>query len=449
MQLSTTPAQTTKAPRTAFEVRSPTPAPALRGLTGGLLVAGRYRVERRIGAGAMGEVWLGEHVAIESPVALKQLSTELVGDREQVLRFRREAQLLGRIRSDCVARALDLVEDPELGLVLVLEFVDGIRLSDAVGRGKLTIEEAIDLGLDLATALCHLHAAQVVHRDLKPSNVLLEAAPGGRQRAVLVDFGASRMVSSGDDEADDTLTGITRADMAIGTIEYMAPEQILSARDVTFASDLYALGAILFRVVAGRHVYGALSEGKLVHAKLTQDAAPLVTGRTDTVAQGFEALVTRAVRRMPYDRWPSAEAMVVELNKLRDLARVPPPVPSRPTTAAPASRPSVGEEATTDGAAPFDLVPKAAFSEVSPDELLPGPSTPGYAAPLALGSFDAPGAVALAAEASPASLAPTLRAGASDAPPSRGRALLAVAAGLFATLAVASAVLAALGRLGV
>jgi len=367
-QTSRSPSRTpTPPPKPPAKRLGPGPtalAPRRRDLEPGAILAGRYRVERRVGAGATGEVWAGEHLAIGVPVAIKRLPPSAQDDRETSLRFKREAYLCGRIRSDSVARVLDLVEDDRYGMAIVMEFIEGDSLAKVLAGRKMTLEQTVELGADIASALCHLHRAHVVHRDLKPGNIILERTDPGRRRPVLVDFGASRMVSAGEDSggADDTLTSITRVDMAIGTLEYMAPEQILNARDVTAACDAYALGAILFRAASGGHVYGDLSQGKLVREKLLTDAPPLCTGRTDAVARGLEKFVAKALARQPSDRFASGEAMAAELLALRDLARAAEAL----------------DEPTVDDAEalPFELVARSAFAEVSPDELIDEDTAP-------------------------------------------------------------------------
>src|SRR5580692_10821568 len=220
------------------------------------VIAGRYRVDTKVGAGGMGEVWLGEHVAVGVRVAVKTLLPAAAMNHEVVARFKREAYLLGRIRSDNVARVLDFVPDEVYGLVLVMEFVEGDPLSRLLQERALTVEEGIDLAVGLAGALKDLHSANIIHRDLKPGNIIMAPLPDGRRRAVVVDFGVSRLMSDKSADEDEELTGITRADMAVGTIEYMAPEQILNSRNVTPGSDIYAAGAMLYRACAGRHVFG-------------------------------------------------------------------------------------------------------------------------------------------------------------------------------------------------
>src|SRR6185312_15938555 len=126
-----------------------------------------------------------------------------------------------------------------------------------------------------------------------------------------IDFGVSRMMSDKSADEDEELTGITRADMAVGTIEYMAPEQILNSRNVTPGSDIYAAGAILFRAVAGRHVYGNVqSDAELAQKKLTTESPPLPLTRTDKVAQGLAKVAGKMLKRRPSERYKSAEEVL-------------------------------------------------------------------------------------------------------------------------------------------
>jgi serine/threonine-protein kinase len=285
----------------------------------GAVVAGRYRLERKIGAGGMGEVWAGEHVNIGVRVALKTLLPAAALDQRLVARFRREAQLLGRMRSDRVARVVDFVEDGQFGLVLVMDYVEGELLGSVLAARRLGVEEAIDLGIDIATALCDLHRAKVVHRDLKPDNIILEPISGGHLRAVIVDLGVSRLESG--PAGDDSVTSITQVDMAVGTLPYMAPEQLLGSSTATGSADLYAVGAILYRAVSGEQVFGDDDDAAAARRKITGEAPPLELPRIDRVARGLAAVVARALQRRPEQRFETAEEMLRELIDLRDVSR--------------------------------------------------------------------------------------------------------------------------------
>lgn len=283
------------------------------------IIAGRYRADKMLGAGAMGEVWAGTHIGVGGRVALKRLLPAGSNNAESLARFKREAYLLGRIHSDFVARVLDFVDDKVFGLVLVMELVEGTPLYDLLNQRRFSVEEAVSLGIDIVSGLCDLHEMQIVHRDLKPGNIIIEQRSRGRTRARLVDFGMSRVMQR--DDGDDEMTGITRADTALGTLEYMAPEQMLNSRGVTGTADIYAMGVILYRAVAGAHAYSNDSQGGLVRAKLTQDAPTVPTGRTDQVAQSFERIVAKAMCRRPAERYQTAEEMLHDLEALNEQMR--------------------------------------------------------------------------------------------------------------------------------
>jgi serine/threonine-protein kinase len=288
----------------------------------GVLIAGRFRVERKVGSGGMGEVWSGEQTALGVRVALKTLLPAAAADRQIVARFKREAYLLGRIRSDHVARVVDFVTDPRAGLVLVMEFVEGEPLSAAVASRRLGVEETLDLGVDLASGLCDLHRAKVVHRDLKPENIILQPQADGRMRAMIVDFGVGKTFSTDEVIArDEEITGITHAGMAVGTIAYMAPEQLLDSRGATGAADIYALGAILYRAASGQQVFGNLDDLDYAKKKLISPPTPLELPRFDRAAKGLQSVVARALAKNPTGRFATAEAMKQELIALRDVAR--------------------------------------------------------------------------------------------------------------------------------
>jgi serine/threonine-protein kinase len=299
----------------------------------GAIVAGRFRIERLVASGAMGNVWEGAHCELQLRVAVKALRREVMSNREIVARFSREAFLLGRIQSEHVARVLDFTVDRRFGPLLVTEFIEGPSLASMLQGRRLTVEEAIDLAIDVVRGLGALHRAQVIHRDVKPANILLRALGDSGRCAVFVDFGVSRLASR-DEGSEDALTEITMADRAVGTFEYMAPEQILSSRTVTVSADLYAVGAILYRAVAGHHAFRDASGPELARHKLSLAAPALVTGRSDPVAKGFEELVARALAQSPGERYELADAMLADLVLLRDTrapeAAPPPAEAARP-----------------------------------------------------------------------------------------------------------------------
>jgi serine/threonine-protein kinase len=291
-------------------------------LRAGVVVAGTYTVESLVGLGASGEVWAARETSTGARYALKVLATEAATDDETVERFRREAYFLRRTQSDHVARIHDFVFDRTTGMALVMELVEGEPLDRALDQRTLTVEEAIELGVDLLAGVEVLHAARVIHRDLKPGNILLREHEDGRLRPVICDFGLSRQASRrAGDTSSPSLTELTKGDQAMGTLRYMAPEQVLNARQATEQSDLYAVGAILYRAVTGLPAFGEHEEPRTIaRAKVMGEAPPFETGRADAVARALEKVVTRAMRRRPTERFGSATEMRGELARAAQLA---------------------------------------------------------------------------------------------------------------------------------
>jgi serine/threonine-protein kinase len=289
-------------------------------LAPGVLLDGRFRIRRKIATGGFGEVWEGDQCATGMRVALKALLPETAKLDEVVLRFKREAELLARVRSDRVARLVDFFVDPTYGPILVIELIDGRSLAEMVAEQPLSVEDAVDLGVEIAMAVCELHQARILHRDLKPGNVIVQPCRNGRTRVVLVDLGASREMPS-EEASDDELTAITRAHCAVGTLAYMAPEQLSGASDVNETADVYSLGAILFRLVAGHSLFKELSQASLARRKLLAASPRLETGRADAVARGFEAVVSRALDGDPAARYATVDVMLSELLRLRNLPK--------------------------------------------------------------------------------------------------------------------------------
>lgn len=287
-------------------------------LTPGAVVAGQFRVRRRIAAGAMGEVWEAEHRRLRIDLALKVLLPEVRQDAGCVARFSREARLLGQVHSDHVVRAYDFVCDGRYGPALAMELVAGPSLAEVIASRRFTVEEGVELGIEVATALREIHEARIVHRDVKPANILLRPLRGGLRRAVLVDLGVSRRLPDPAEPDEPRRGDVTGTESAVGTPEYMAPEQILSSSTALPSADLYALGAILFLAVSGHHVFDDVRGNELLTAKLYRRPGALVTGRSDRRARGFEQVVARALAAAPADRYADAEQMLAELTGLRD-----------------------------------------------------------------------------------------------------------------------------------
>ena len=273
-------------------------------LAPGALVGGTYRVTRRIASGGIGEVWTATHVHSQRQVVLKRLLPDAEQEPHIVQLFEQEAALLGRIYSDFVAQRIEFLRHPIYGRVLVEDFVEGEPLAQVLRHQRFSVEQARELGFNLLRALVALERVGVVHCDLKPANIILKPLGGGRRRPMIIDFGAARVV----EHAGTTLDG----ELAVGTPEYMAPERF-SQREISAATDLYSVGVILYRAVTGKRPFREDSDDELIRAKLTREAPPLLTGRTDWTARQLEAVVARALRRDVDQRYQHADDMLTDL----------------------------------------------------------------------------------------------------------------------------------------
>ncbi len=249
----------------------------------------------------MGEVYRGEQVSLKRPVAIKVLRQELSGVKSVAERFEREALTLSRLDHPGIVRVIDFGQVPD-GHYLVMEFVAGRSLETVLREeGALASDRASRLLAQALDALGAAHATGVVHRDLKPENILLVRSPPD-EGLKIVDFGIARLL-----EPSESQPGLTTAGMVIGTPEYMSPEQATGAV-VDARSDLYSLGVIGYRMVAGRPPFSAPTPRQVLLAHVSQPAPPLVAPK-GPVPAALAATIARALAKEPAERFASAAAM--------------------------------------------------------------------------------------------------------------------------------------------
>jgi serine/threonine-protein kinase len=288
-------------------------------IAAGTLLEGKYRVERLIGAGGMGSVWVAEHTLLKRPVALKVLENAGQRDPTAVQRFMREAQTAARLRSDHIVDVLDVGRFDDGTPFLVMELLEGETLAQRIrARGKLAAGEAADFADQLLEGLGAAHAAGVIHRDIKPDNCFL-TMKNGRIHLKLLDFGISKVTQTNDEGAPELR--MTKTGVVMGTPYYMAPEQARGAKDIDHRCDLYAVGAILYECVAGRVPFEAESVNELLFKIVLEPLVPPHTYAPDLAAD-FEALIVRAMGRQAGDRFQTAQAF-------RDALSLFLPPPSR------------------------------------------------------------------------------------------------------------------------
>lgn len=197
-----------------------------------------YDIIEKIGEGGMGQVFRAVHRRLDRPVAIKRLAPHLSQNQDMLKRFLQEARLQARLTHPNVVNIFDLIENDQ-GIFLVMEYVEGQTAKDMLsGRGKLSPAEALDIAEGVLSGLAFMHQNGMVHRDIKPSNIMVSTAGTVK----VTDFGIARLVNEE--------TGLTRFGGGIGTLHYMAPELIKSG-EVSFAIDIYSLGATLFELLSG------------------------------------------------------------------------------------------------------------------------------------------------------------------------------------------------------
>jgi serine/threonine-protein kinase len=268
---------------------------------------GVYVLESLLGSGAFGVVWLAKRTDNAERVAIKVLHPEAAVSRESVERFRREAWALSRLQSPHIARMYEFLTGPPFGMALVMEYIEGELLSDVLKRARFSVEDAIGLGIGILSGVAEMQSIGIIHRDIKPENVILRPNPNG-WHAVIFDFNLSRVK-----DPKGKMSSLTSMHAAIGTVPFMAPEQLLDARRVTESSDVYSAGTILYRSVAGALPFDTRES---LREKLQREAPVLTTGRSDHLAAGFERIVGKSLRRRPADRYPNAQTMLDDLTKL-------------------------------------------------------------------------------------------------------------------------------------
>ncbi|MEE1748957.1 MULTISPECIES: protein kinase domain-containing protein [unclassified Streptomyces] len=278
---------------------------------GGSVAGGRYQLRDLLGEGGMASVYLAYDTALDRQVAIKTLHTELGREQSFRERFRREAQAVAKLQHTNIVSVFDTGED-ELGGALmpyiVMEYVEGQPLgsvlqADIQSYGAMPADRALKVTSDVLAALDTSHEMGLVHRDIKPGNVMMTK----RGVVKVMDFGIARAMQSG-------VTSMTQTGMVVGTPQYLSPEQALG-RGVDARSDLYSVGIMLFQLLTGRIPFDADSPLAIAYAHVQEEpVAPSTINRSVTPA--MDALVARALKKNPNDRFPSAAAMQDEIARV-------------------------------------------------------------------------------------------------------------------------------------
>ena len=272
---------------------------------------GPYEIVSRLGAGGMGEVFEARDSRLERRVAVKILTQDFARDERLRARFQREAKTISQLNHPHICSLYDIGHEDGTDF-LVMELIEGETLAGRILRGPLPVEQALRYGIEIAEALEKAHSAGVVHRDLKPGNVMIT-----KSGAKLLDFGLAKSgtVAISDDSAT-ALQPLTEQGVVVGTLQYMAPEQIAGA-EADARTDIFALGLLLYEMVTGRRAFEGKTRTSLVAAIVSGQPVP-VSQIQRVVPAALEYLIGRCLAKEPDQRWQCPADLKWELLRIRD-----------------------------------------------------------------------------------------------------------------------------------
>jgi serine/threonine protein kinase len=272
--------------------------------------AGSYRIIRQVGQGGMGAVYLGEHLILGRPAAIKILLPELSQNREIVGRFFNEARAVTAIRHPGIVEIYDFGFLPTGAAFIAMEFLEGETLTARLARQRrLDVSAASEIGRQIAAALHAAHMKLITHRDLKPDNVFVVPDPELGERVKLLDFGIAKL-------SNDVGAALTRSGSVMGTPVYMSPEQCRGSGTVDYRADLYSLGCMLYELVTGRPPFAHEGAGDVIAHHLYFQPEP-VRQHLPTVPEAFEQLTMALLSKNPAQRPASAAEVAATLERWR------------------------------------------------------------------------------------------------------------------------------------
>jgi serine/threonine protein kinase len=256
----------------------------------------------------MGVVYQAHDPQIDRLVALKVLRQDRVTSEDLVQRFLKEAKAIGRLSHPNIVTVYDVGQDHET-IYIAMEYLQGKPLNEAIQGRKLSLEEIVDLGVQVAEAVDYAHNKGIIHRDIKPTNIIL--TPDGQVK--ITDFGIARI-------EDPSAPQQTQAGEILGTPVYMSPEQVMG-RPVDGRSDLYSLGVILYELSTGQRPFGG-DNLALIFRAITQDTPARPADIDSSISPSLSGLITKSLHKMPDERFQTGKAMAESLTACLKAAKV-------------------------------------------------------------------------------------------------------------------------------
>src|SRR5881296_3672487 len=297
----------------AFEVAPELVTNAKAGALVGKVI-GHYRIESLIGVGGMGEVYLARDERLGRKAALKLLPDSLTIDETQLSRFKNEARSASALNHPNILTVYEIGTEGNRQFIAT-EFIEGITLRASIARGRINPHAALEIAVQVASALTAAHEAGVVHRDIKPENIMLR--PDGYVK--VLDFGIAKLTEqrlASDDHTIETTAGLqTRPGLVLGTAHYMSPEQARGQK-VDARSDIWSLGVVLYEMVAGSPPFRGETPSDCIASILTTEPPPL-SGVLSNVPLNLESIVQKALRKNSDERYQTIKEMLSDLRNLK------------------------------------------------------------------------------------------------------------------------------------
>ncbi|CAJ1582544.1 serine/threonine-protein kinase [[Mycobacterium] wendilense] len=311
----------------------------------GTVIAG-YTIERKLGAGGMGTVYLARHPSLPRSDALKVLSAEFSADPQFRARFRREADLAAGLDHPNVVRVYTRGETEDGRLWMAMQYVEGTDAGAVLDSGPMDPARAVHIVAEVAKALDYAHSRNLLHRDIKPANFLLAGTPGPTERVLLADFGIAR--------AADDATRLTATGSMVATVAYASPEAV-EGRPLDHRSDLYSLGCALYRMLTDRTPFQGVGPMSAVMMAHVMRPPPRATEAAPWLPAGFDAVIATAMAKDPAARYQSAREFAAAAQTALHGGQPPQPQPGAPA-------PAYGEPTPAWMAEPTQTYPSGYYS---------------------------------------------------------------------------------------